>query len=153
MASSSGHKTLYMNSDFCHTGSSSCYMLFEGSSAMRLTRDGTNFDNQLSSYGYSSLMGGANSGDNTWHCFEYHWKAETTSSNSNGVFEWWLDGTLRYSHTSVDYNTTGAGNGFAGFTLPNNGDFTTPGGNAAAIDYDDIALSVTQRIGGTGCGS
>lgn len=38
--------------------------------------------------------------DNTWYCFEAHAKYNT-DGNADGVFEWWVDGTLRARYTGV----------------------------------------------------
>jgi hypothetical protein len=40
-------------------------------------------------------------GDNTWHCYEWRQKINSAPGVADGVIQYWLDGVLKYSNTSV----------------------------------------------------
>lgn len=146
------HRPNYFNGSNCQSGGGSCYFLFESpTGGLRVTVDGGNFANTLADYDWNTLFSG-NKGDGNWHCYEFHAKSETASGTSlTGVGEWWIDGTLRYQNTAIDWNNFG--DGFGGIVIPESGNFNTTGGTAYPMDIDDIAVSATSRIRGTGCGS
>lgn len=83
-------------------------------------------------------------GDGQWHCFEIHFKYETSAGAGDGVFEFWIDDVKRYGSTSVEY---GATDGILDVEFPANEDtpYNTP--SNSFVDFDDIAFSATGYIG------
>lgn len=149
IASSSGHKTVYFSGSRC-AGGGGCYWLFGspgGAEASRVTRAGVNFlSDDTPTQGFDDVIGGgSNSSDGLWHCFEYQMTMESDGTATDGIARWWVDDTLIFDNDALDWNT--AGTGWSGFELPQNGIFTPGSGTNDPIDYDDIALSVTQRVG------
>jgi len=102
-----------------------------------------------------TYMHGHKLGDGAWHCWELHAKAEgpTTSSN-NGEIHLWLDGTLVASNTSVDTHTSATTQGLTWRRIKIGSNIKYPEtseiGDCMWLDYDDIYISNTGRIG---CGT
>jgi hypothetical protein len=109
---------------------------------------GLNVDNATNHGGsvtWNDLFGGTTS-DGLWHCFEY----EIAKGSGTGIVRIWVDGTQTYSATGL---TIGGD-----LTHMLIGENATPvtgagAGNAWYVDHDELAISATERIGGTGCGS
>jgi hypothetical protein len=94
----------------------------------------------LASPGWSGINGGP-VGDGKFHCYEWHSKVGSTTSN--GVAEVWVDNRQTLSDSNVNFSGTGNWRQFAlgeNSSSPNNG-------RAMAVDYDDVAVSVTGRVG------
>jgi hypothetical protein len=77
-----------------------------------------------------------------WHCFEVHIKADT--NGSNGVAELWIDNVQQFSKTNVNFGTPG---GWSMIEFNSNCSNPANTGVNYYIDYDDIAISTTGRIG------
>jgi hypothetical protein len=92
------------------------------------------------SIGWTSIMGGATS-DGRWHCYEYHVKLGTTTSN--GIKEYWVDGNLGLRTTSANTGTSG---NWRELVFGSNQNAPANGGDMYT-DYDDIAMSASGRIG------
>ena len=93
--------------------------------------------------GWSSIMNGPAS-DGNWHCYEYHIKRGTTTSN--GVKEYWVDNTRGLSMTNVDSGTTGTWNSFVIGSNQN----APLNGTEMYTDYDDFAVATSGRVGCSG---
>ncbi|HSL21161.1 MAG TPA: hypothetical protein VK886_06465 [Vicinamibacterales bacterium] len=99
-----------------------------------------NGSTDYASVGWNTIMGGTRS-DGQFHCYEYHVKRGTTTSN--GVKEIWVDGVQRLSTATADLGTTGSWREFA---LGENAN-QPANGRDMFVDYDDVAVSTTGRIG------
>ncbi len=87
--------------------------------------------------------------DGNWHCHELRMKLND-SGQSNGILQYWMDGVLRYSNTSLDWKARDVNNcGFHRFGV---GIGNTTESNAfemtdwTGIGFDDVAVS-TSYIG------
>ncbi len=83
---------------------------------------------------------GKHQGDGKWHCFECHFK--TNTSGANGIWELWIDGIRKVNHANVDYR----GVLFSRVLIGSN---HTPclNGKDTPVDYDDIVVSTKAYIG------
>jgi len=93
--------------------------------------------------GWTTIMRG-NTGDGQWHCYEYHIKRGTTTSN--GVKQYWVDGV---QGMNVQNANTGISGGWTEFILGSNQDKPANGGDMYT-DYDDLAFSSSGRVGCSG---
>lgn len=99
--------------------------------------------------GWETIMGSQVS-DGQWHYFEVHMKMDT--NGSNGISEVWIDNTLVISRNDVDYGGLSHGvTGIETLVIGSNQE-TVANGNCMAIDFDDIAISGTGKIGPIGGG-
>ena len=90
-------------------------------------------------------MQGGSTGDGLWHCLEVHAKMNSLAALSDGVFEFWLDGTKIYSHSAVKFESAD-GQQFSSTRFGENAH--DPGnGGVVFVDFDDIAVSATGYIG------
>ncbi len=97
--------------------------------------------------GWQSLYGTASDGN--WHCYEIHLKMDT--SQSNGIAEIWIDGVNQVSVTNANFSwgDSTAAQGWVYVDIKSNQ--SSPGnGTCMYVDYDDIAISTTGRIGPIG---
>lgn len=89
----------------CNCGSNTtCYYCNSGSPSY--TYDGTNQD--FTSLGGSFLT---TLGDNNWHTIQMRHRMNTYSGGafqSNGIFEYWVDGVRLINKTNIPYNKSGA---------------------------------------------
>lgn len=89
--------------------------------------------------------------DGSWHCWEFHAKMDTNSSN--GVGELWIDGVKQVSSSTMNWsggNATVRSQGWTKFGLSINqhSPANTVGiGSPAYVDFDDIAINNTGYIG------
>ncbi len=90
-------------------------------------------------FGFSGIMNGP-TGDGKWHAYEVHVKKDT--NGANGVYQVWVDGTLRNSHSDVNWS----GLDFTAVFFNVNQAYPNNGG-CVYIDYDDITISNTGYIG------
>lgn len=85
-------------------------------------------------------------GDGLWHCFEGHYKTETTpGSSGDGQLHTWVDDVLVLSETSVSMpgdNGHSSADFWINVSNVENGDFF--------VDIDDIRISNTARVGPLG---
>ena len=84
--------------------------------------------------------------DNNWHCIELHVKFNSPYSSSNGIIEWWVDGTNTYSRNDLQI-ATGSGDtrqleNFE-FGVGNVSDSYWDNTNWAAIAFDDLIVCDT----------
>jgi hypothetical protein len=107
--------------------------------------DPTGGGNKLSNVSWSQWQGSA-TGDGNFHVLEVYAKMNTTGASSDGIFEFWLDGTRIYSNSTVRFaKTTGAQ--FTNCAVGENHNNPQNGGVDAFVDFDDIAVSTTGYIG------
>jgi len=96
--------------------------------------------------------------DGSWHCYEIHIKMDTngTLSNAtpaNGIAELWIDNVNQFSVTNANFSWGDpiAAQGWTYVDIksnqssPDNGTTRTQVGSY--VDYDDIVISTTGRIG------
>jgi len=89
---------------------------------------------------WKKMMGGAVS-DGKWHCHEIHMKMDT--NGKDGIAEWWADGEKVIDRKDVDFGTHA---GWVWMSIGSNQ--TTPeNGRPMALDFDDIAIRTSGRIG------
>ena len=96
-------------------------------------------------WGWNQLMAGEENnaygqkyGDGEWHYIEVHLKSNTSSSPANGVYELWVDGTVRDQHTEVEWDQST----FSQIDMMANGTYTDNGG-CTYFGIDDIGISTT----------
>jgi hypothetical protein len=92
--------------------------------------------------------------DESWHCYEVHFKAETTSGGSDGVCELWIDGVQKtpkgWTQGTIRYGARAAG-GWTGFEFPGNAEVRFNSSDTEGwVDIDDIAISAVGYIGPIG---
>lgn len=87
--------------------------------------------------GWQFLNNGSDISDGRWHSYEMHYK-----ENSPQIFEFWIDGVLKISDSTVNY-------GSGGVTWIELGSNALAVGNSTcqAVDYDDMVISTTGYIG------
>ena len=89
---------------------------------------------------------GGSTGDGLFHCLEVHAKMNSSGAASDGVFEFWLDGTQIYSLSTVHFsNSDGAL--FNASTFGSNSSNPQNGGVDVYVDFDDIKISDSGYIG------
>lgn len=99
----------------------------------------------VSTYGWPSIMGGANS-DGQFHCYEIHLKMDT--NGSDGIGQLWIDGILRVSNTGVNWSfgSSAARAGWINFDFKSNANQPT-NGQDMYVDVDDMAIYTTTPPG------
>ncbi len=110
--------------------------------AVQLDSGGTSLSGNS---GWQTVQCGGNSNltsDGSWHCFEAHIKADT--DGSNGVAELWIDNVQQFSQSNVNFGTPG---GWSVIEFNSNVSNPANSGVNYYIDYDDIAISTTGRVG------
>lgn len=100
--------------------------------------------NHHSAVTWADWQGGA-TGDGLWHCLEVHAKMNTSGAASDGVFEFWLDGTQLYSNSTAHFSNSDG----AQFSAMHPSNHANPqnGGVDVYVDYDDIVISDSGYIG------
>ena len=89
---------------------------------------------------------GSSTGSGSFHALEVHAKMNSTGSSSDGVLEFWLDGTLLYSSSTVHFsNATGAR--FSRCKVGENHYDPQNGGADVYVDFDDIVVRATGPVG------
>jgi hypothetical protein len=83
--------------------------------------------------------------DGSWHCYEVHFKTNTTTSPYNGVYQFWFDGVLKANFTNVDYMKD-----TINWMLIGSNQSSPANGGCRYLDFDDIAISNTGYIGPLG---
>ncbi len=105
---------------------------------------GVNFNgstNYSSSLTWAASQGGA-VGDGRWHAYEYHLK----QNGSAATVEFWFDGTRYLNDTAANLGSTP----WSSFKLGSNEATVTGCSAGCYTDYDDLAISVTGRVGTSG---
>ena len=103
--------------------------------------------NHQSSVTWAQWQGGQG-GDGNFHVLEVHAKMNTTGTSSDGVFEFWLDDRPIYSNSNIHFGNATGGQ-FANCAVGENHNSPQNGADAY-VDFDDIAISATGRIGPIG---
>jgi len=104
--------------------------------------------NHHSTVSWANWQGGS-TGDGNFHVLEVHVKMNTTGASSDGIFEFWLDGTRIYTNSTVHFsNATGAK--FNNCKVGENHNNPQNGGVDVYVDFDDLAISTTGYIGPIG---
>ncbi len=114
---------------------------------VQLNRGGTSL---YGNSGWQTVQCGGNANltsDGSWHCFEAHIKADT--NGSNGVGELWIDNVQQFSQSNVNFGTP---RGWSMIEFNSNVSNPANSGVNYYIDYDDIAISTTGRIGSSAGG-
>lgn len=139
-----GSKVLYFNDT---AGSAFAYLMINNNPTDwdLYTQTGDQKHYLSSGAGWRDLFPSGAS-DGSWHFFEVHIKRETGSTSNNGIFEMWVDGVKKASHTNINFGMTGRGAGIGRILIGSNSGGGANGG-CAYIDYDDIAASNTGYIG------
>ena len=94
--------------------------------------------------GWVTINGRTGSGANQWNCIEAHVKANTGTS-TNGVIEFWVNGTRIINVTNARFDSSGAFDGFGDPIWPSNQ--SNPNNAPWAVYQDDLFVSDVQRIG------
>ncbi|MBC2714608.1 MAG: hypothetical protein HF978_04795 [Desulfobacteraceae bacterium] len=97
--------------------------------------------------GWTNTMGGATS-DGKWHCIEVHMKMDT--NGTDGVGEAWIDNVKILDRHDLDWDGP-THTGFRNCLIGSNQRFPS-NGRCMAVDYDDVSISNTGRIGPIGGG-
>ena len=93
--------------------------------------------------------------DESWHCYEVHYKGETTANATDGYAELWIDGTYKGLLTGYNFGIITKG-GWYRFLMPSNnsggedsfGGLPVSGTPAEGwIDFDDLAVATTAYTG------
>jgi len=80
-------------------------------------------------------------GDGKWHCYEIHIKMDT--NGKDGVAQWWLDDRKVIERHDVRFGGHG---GWQQIVIGSNRN-SPANGRDMAIEFDDVAISRTGRIG------
>jgi hypothetical protein len=140
---------IFMKTIYCNRNSPNTFYfgLHGGVVGGHLQFDQANGGIVASNVSWSQMQGGS-VGDGNFHVLEVHAKMNTTGSSSDGIFEFWLDGTRIYSNTAAHFsNTTGAL--FTDCAVGENHNNPQNGADTY-VDFDDIAVSSTGYIGPVG---
>jgi len=97
-------------------------------------------NHMIANMGWAFTQGGS-VGDGVFHCFEVHIKTDT--NGGNGIGEFWFEGVQKGSITNINYGRTP---GWVSVEIGENQNSPANGRNAY-VDFDDIAISNTGRIG------
>jgi len=100
--------------------------------------------NHLSNVTWERWQGGA-TGDGRFHVLEVHARMNS-APRSDGVLEFWLNGTRLYSRSTVHFAKV-AGASFNNCAVGENHNNPQNGGMDAYVDFDDIAVSASGYIG------
>jgi hypothetical protein len=139
-------RSINMKTIYCNRGRPGTFYfgLHYGSIGGHVEVDRTGGGNKLSDLLWSQWQGGW-AGDGNFHVLEVHAKMNTTGASSDGILEYWLDGTRIYTNSMVHFaNTTGAT--FSNCLVGSNQNAPQNGADAY-VDFDDIAVSTTGYIG------
>jgi hypothetical protein len=101
--------------------------------------------NHHSTVTWSQWQGGP-TGNGNFHVLEVHAKMNTTGASSDGIFEFWLDGTRIYTNSNVHFSSQN-GARFNNCKVGENHNNPQNGGVDKFVDFDDIAVSTTGLIG------
>lgn len=82
-------------------------------------------------------------GDGKFHCYEVHIKIDT--NHTDGIAEWWVDGTKIIDVHTADFGTTSINQ----IVIGSNAD-SPSNGRCAYVDYDDVVISTEGYIGPIG---
>jgi hypothetical protein len=85
--------------------------------------------------------------DGSWHCYEVHFKTNTTTNPYNGVYQFWHDGLLKANFTNVDYMKDAID-----WILVGSNQSSPANGGCRYLDLDDIAIGNAGYIGPAGEG-
>ena len=136
-------QTIYMKSIYCNRNMPGTFYfgLHDNVIGGYVENDGRTHTSNVS---WQSWQGGS-TGNGNFHALEVHAKMNTTGGSSNGVLEYWLDGVLIYSNSTVRFsNTTGAQ--FTNCAVGEN-HRSPQNGADEYVDFDDIAISTAGYIG------
>ncbi|BBO67258.1 hypothetical protein DSCA_11880 [Desulfosarcina alkanivorans] len=101
--------------------------------------------------GWATTMGRSiyEGGDGQWHYFEAHIKIDT--NGSNGIMEMWIDDRKIIDEHNVDWGGFTQGNlGIRHILIGSNQEDVAASSGCQPVDFDDIAISSTGRIGPLG---
>lgn len=118
------------------SGAGTCVIFGHEGGGWGISDNVTNYGGNIS---WTSLFGGPAS-DGLWHCFEYHVKK---AAFPNGQIEIWVDNVQSLDSGPIGFNGTATMGGFKlgeNAASPNNG-------QDMYVDYDDIVVSNTGRVG------
>ena len=135
-----------MKTIYCNRGEPGTFYfgLHDGVIGGHVEVDRTGGGNKLSRMTWAQWQGGA-LGDGSFHVLEVHARMNTTARSSDGVLEYWLDGTQIYSDSAVHFANT-AGATFTNCAVGEN--HNNPGNHADAyVDFDDLAVSRAGYVG------
>ena len=135
-----------MKTIYCNRGEPGTFYfgLHDGVIGGHVEVDRTGGGNKLSRLTWAQWQGGA-LGDGSFHVLEVHARMNTTARSSDGVLEYWLDGTQIYSDSAVHFANT-AGATFSNCAVGEN--HNNPGNHADAyVDFDDLAVSRAGYVG------
>jgi hypothetical protein len=130
---------------FIEAGATDVIFGFNGGDTMSFNTQGggapTDHISSASGTGWTTLMGGE-TGDGLWHFYEAHLIMDTDTTD--GVAEMWVDGVQIIDRANVDLGTVVAG--FDEIDIGENAHIVSAS-TCYAVDYDDIAINNTGRIG------
>ncbi len=123
-------------------------MVYNNSTSRTLTYGGSGMQFTVLSTTYTSgaRMGETNIkwstsfSDNDWHRVEVHLKTDT--NGANGVVQVWQDNVLGLDVSTANYNM----GTFEAWVVPSNMRYINNATNPRTIWFDDVLISVTQRI-------
>lgn len=130
---------------YIHTATQSVDVIveFSGSDGFDLYAQGGSGHLSCANCGWNTIMGGSTS-NGQWSCYEVHIKMDT--NGSNGIGEYWLNGVKKYSNSSANFGTKP---GWGSILIGSN-QYAPNNGRSMYVDFDDIAISNTGRIGCSG---
>ncbi|OFV92056.1 MAG: hypothetical protein A3H95_08365 [Acidobacteria bacterium RIFCSPLOWO2_02_FULL_64_15] len=99
--------------------------------------------NYRSTPGWPTVMGG-NTGDGIFHCYEAHFKLDTTGSN--GIAQAWVDGVQNHNNTTANWGSASGNVGWATFQLGDN-QSSPSNGVDMFTDFDDVVVDGSARVG------
>ena len=100
--------------------------------------------------GWQSIYGTAS--DGSWHCYEIHIRMDTNGTSgsavADGVAELWIDNVNQFSVANANYSwgDPAAAQGWTYVDIKSN-QSSPANGRGMYVDYDDIVISATGRIG------
>lgn len=82
-----------------------------------------------------TTQGDSLTGDEDWHCYEFHIKENSNAGTADGVFEFWYDGTQYQSVSNIYYESGASAWGFWETSNQNEVD-----GDGYYVDFTDIKI-------------
>jgi hypothetical protein len=135
-----------MKTIYCNRGEPGTFYfgLHDGVIGGHVEVDRTGGGNKHSKVTWAQWQNGA-TGDGEFHALEVHARMNTTGTSSDGVMEYWLNGTRIYSDSAIQFART-SGATFTNCAVGEN--HYNPGNRADAyVDFDDLAVSRNGYVG------